>query len=347
MTSPSAARQGDHRRRARPLARCLLLTTTLLIATLGRAAPRPPTSAPGAPLRKVTFLPLWLPQAQFLGIYAASEQGFYRRHGLDVEILRGGSDRPTRAALKQRQADLAQMWLSTALQGVDQGEELVNLAQLIQESSLLLISRKTSGILVPTDLQQRSIGVFPGDFQILPGALLHRYGITAETIPQERSLNLFLHGGVDATLAMWYNEYHTLLSAGIDPDELNILRFAGLGLNFPEDGIYCRREFYESHRRECAEFVAASLEGWRWVFSHPREALDLIMRITDRAHIGTNRAHQRWMLARMRDLLVPGGDRARLGKLRQEDYQSTAETLLREGLIRRIPPFAEFHPEAP
>jgi NitT/TauT family transport system substrate-binding protein len=319
----------------------------LAIATLaGAAKPPAPAPRPAPPARRVTFLPHWIPQAQFLGFYAANEKGFFQKRGLDVEILPGGPEHPTAAAIEQGKADLALMWLSTALQCADRGEKLVNLAQLIQESSLLLVSRKSSGIERPADLQQRSIGVFPGDFRILPDTLLHRYGISAEMIAQEHSLSLFLQGGVDATLAMWYNEYHTLLNSGIDPDELNVLHFSRLGLDFPEDGIYCRRGFYESHRRECADFVAASLEGWRWTFDHPQEALDLIMRITTRAHVGTNRAHQKWMLARMNDLLIPGGDSSRLGKLRRDAYQSTAETLIQERIIRSIPRFAEFYPEA-
>lgn len=38
-------------------------------------------------LKKVTFVPLWKPQAQFAGYYAALEKGIYKKHGLDVAIL--------------------------------------------------------------------------------------------------------------------------------------------------------------------------------------------------------------------------------------------------------------------
>ncbi len=39
--------------------------------------------AEAAPLQKVTFIPLWLPQAQFAGYYVAQESGIYKEHGLN------------------------------------------------------------------------------------------------------------------------------------------------------------------------------------------------------------------------------------------------------------------------
>jgi len=40
--------------------------------------------ARGAELRSASFIPHWLPQAQFAGYYMAQEKGFYRDAGLDV-----------------------------------------------------------------------------------------------------------------------------------------------------------------------------------------------------------------------------------------------------------------------
>ena len=47
-----------------------------------------------ANLKKVVFIPQWVPQAQFAGYYFAAEQGIYRKHGLDVTILSGGPQSP-------------------------------------------------------------------------------------------------------------------------------------------------------------------------------------------------------------------------------------------------------------
>ena len=58
-----------------------------------------------SPLRKATFLPQWAPQAQFAGYYVAHERGFYRRHGIDLTIARGGPESPPTTALQSGTAD--------------------------------------------------------------------------------------------------------------------------------------------------------------------------------------------------------------------------------------------------
>jgi len=58
-------------------------------------------------------------------------------------------------------------------------------------------------------------------------------------------VNLFLRDGVDVVSAMWYNEYHTIINSGLNPDELTTFFFHEHGLNFPEDGIYTLEETFK------------------------------------------------------------------------------------------------------
>ena len=41
----------------------------------------------------------WVTQAQFAGYFAAVDQGFYEKAGLDVEIVEGGVDIPPQKTL--------------------------------------------------------------------------------------------------------------------------------------------------------------------------------------------------------------------------------------------------------
>ena len=89
--------------------------------------------------------------------------------------------------------------------------------------------------------------------------------------------------------------------------------------------------------------VTASLEGWLYAFDHEEEALDIVMKHANAAHTGTNRAHQRWMLARMKDLIIPRGNRSVLGKLDPADYEGVAKVLKALDLTKKTPPFSEFY----
>ncbi len=48
----------------------------------------------GQALRQATFIPQWIPQAQFAGYYVAYEKGYYREKGIDLQLLKGGPERP-------------------------------------------------------------------------------------------------------------------------------------------------------------------------------------------------------------------------------------------------------------
>lgn len=214
----------------------------------------------------------WLPQAQFAGYYVALEKGFYRKEGIDLEIINGGPDISPSQYLKDNKADFATMWLSTAIQKRAEGLKIVNIAQMIQRSSLMLVTKKSSLIKKPEDFHNKKVSIFDGDFAIQPKALFKALNIRPRIIPQSSSPNLFLRDGVDGVSAMWYNEYHALVSAGINEDELTSFFYSDYNLNFPEDGIYVTEEVYKKNPLKVCSFIKASIEGWYYAFTRPDEA---------------------------------------------------------------------------
>lgn len=299
--------------------------------------------ASDSPLTHVTFAPQWIPQAQFAGYMMALEKGFYRTVGLDVTMLRGGPSNPPIEALKSGNATFCSDWLSTAVQQRSSGLKLVNLAQIIQRSALMLIARKSSGISTLNDLNGRRIGLWQGDFKIQPHALFKLRHLNVIEVPMYSTVNLFLKRAVDVISAMWYNEYHTLLNSGFSQDDLSTFFFSDYGLNFPEDGIYCLEETLKEKPEVCKNFVHASLQGWLYAFKHQDETINVVMRCAEAAHTGTNRAHQMWMLARMKDLILPVGKKTSLGALDGKQYKLVTQTLLSLGLIDNPPLFEEFY----
>ena len=222
----------------------------------------PPVSAVAAKLEKASLIPLWSPQAQFAGYYIALDKGIYRKHGIDLTIIPGGPERSAADYLRQGKADFAVLWLTTALQQRAAGAGFVNVAQIIQKSSMMLVARKSSGVKTPADLNGRTVGLWGGDFAIPPHAFFKKYGLRVREVPQSYTVNLFLRGGIDAASAMWYNEYHTILNSGINPDELTIFFLKDHGQSFPEDGIYILDKTLRKKPLLAAAVARASLEGW-------------------------------------------------------------------------------------
>jgi NitT/TauT family transport system substrate-binding protein len=288
------------------------------------------------------MIPHWSPQAQFAGYYVAREKGIYQKHGIDMVILTGGPERPASEYLKDGRADFAIMWLTTAIRQFDQGVRLVHLGQAVPRSSMMLVAKKSRHIRTPADMNGKKVGLWGGDFAIPPRAFFMKYGLEVKEMPQSGTVNLFLRGGVDVASAMWYNEYHTILNAGIDPEELDLFPLVDYGLNFPEDGLYMLESAYRNNPGLAEAFVKASFEGWDYAFSHPEEAIEITIGYMRDGGIPANRVHQKWMLSKMQDLILPADGNQASGKLNKTDFDAVADFLLHAGLIREMPDYRRF-----
>ncbi len=294
-------------------------------------------------LKKASFIPHWIPQAQFAGYFMAYEKGIYKKYGIDLTIFTGGPKNSSAALIEKGKVDFASLWLTNAIQLREKGIKVVNITQAINKSALMLVAKKSSGIKKPEDMNGKKIGIWGGDFQIQPMAFFKKYNLNVRPITQGSSLNLFLMDGVDVTSAMWYNEYHTILNTGLNPDELTTFFFSDYGLNFPEEGIYCLESTFNNDPELCKNFVKATLEGWRLAFEKEDEALAIVLRYMKKEKFPVNLAHETWMLHRMKDLIFPNKSNKQFGILSEKDYKFVAEKLLENGLIKKIPDFKLFY----
>lgn len=272
----------------------------------------------------------------------AQEKGFYKECGLEVTILRGGPDHPALPALTSGEADFVTLFLANAIVERSRGVKLKNVAQIVQRSSLLIVTHEKDGIDSPEDLAGKKISVWPA-FDVQPRALFKKLGINVTILPQGYTLNLFLRGGVDAASAMWYNEYHTLLNSGLEENDLKIFFYDEFDLNVPEDGLYCLESTLDDDPERCYQFVRATLQGWEYAFERQEETLDVVMRYVTEANLPSSQVHQRWMLARMKDIIKPDGRSYTLGELSETDYETACHVLAAVGSIQVCPDFMEFY----
>lgn len=290
----------------------------------------------------VTFLPHWIPQAQFAGFYVAADQGFYREAGLDVEILQGGPERPPSQLLPAGDVDFATMFLSNGILLRGEGKPVVNLAQLLHESSLLLVTHADSGIETPQDLAGKKVAIWP-EFEAQPLALFRQFEIEPSVIQQGASMRVFQRRGVDAACAMRYNEFQWLYLSGFNEEDLNVIALEAYGVGFPEDGIYALEETVNQNPETAAAFVEATLAGWRHAFAHPDDAIDSVMTRIEQAGLLSNRSHQRRMLEALRTVYLDEKGELRTPRLRQEDFTRVADMLMDAGDLPQRLNYETFH----
>jgi NitT/TauT family transport system substrate-binding protein len=292
--------------------------------------------------KKVTFLPYWVTTAQFAGYYVGKELGIYKKYGIDMDIIPYQPFYTSTDLIKQGKADFAVLWLVKALELKDQGTDIVDIAQFASRSSLMLLTKKSSGINTLQDMNGKKAGIWSG-YEFQPKALFRKYNLDVKIIPIGNSINLFLMGGVDIINANWFDEYHSIINSGYDPEDLNTFFFADYGLNFPEDGIYCLSSKLKSDPGLCQDFVNATLESWNYTFTHPEEAIKIVIKYAMQQKAATNISHVTWMLDRYRDLYIPKGKQDINTDLSPDDYQKVAKILLDSKLISKIPKYSDFY----
>lgn len=294
-------------------------------------------------LIKLNFCPHWLPQSQFAGYYAAQDKNIYQKYGIDLIIQTGGPKNSSVNAIENHTTDIASLWLTNAIKLRESGYDIINISQLINRSALMLISKKSSGIKKPQDMNNKKIGVWGGDFKIQPEAFFKKFNLDVTFVPQFESINLFLADGVQVTSAMWYNEYHRIINSGLNPDEINTFFFADYGLNFPEEGIYCFEKEFLNNQQVYINFINATVEGWIYAFNNEDYIINLIMKKMNDVNVPANKSQQSWMLKRMKDLIFPNGIKNNFETLSEDNYNFVCETMKELNIIKHYTDYNSFY----
>ena len=298
-----------------------------LIAVLALAA-----ALPAAGQTKFVFSPQWMAQAQFAGFYVAKDMGFYNEEGLDVEIRHPFSTQTLENRVREGKSQAYSMFLSQAMEMVDNGIPLVNILQTSMNSSLVIVSRYGAD---PLTLRNAKVLTWRAGLGQIPKSVAAREHLDYRWITASSSLNLFVAGAVDATLATTYNEYYQLLQTGLITPGKGIYRFSEHGYNIQEDGVYMTAAAYRKDRDSAERFARASRRGWDWAAEHPDETLEIVMKYVKEYRIPTNRVLQQLMLEEVLRLQLDPDSGEREFRLRPDMVDKVGGLMLDGGVIKK------------
>ncbi len=294
-------------------------------------------------LKKITFACHWLPQAQFAGFYMAKQKGFYRKYGMDVDIVHATATVSNTGMLKDGKAQFASFFLAAGINMRANGMKIVNIGQFVKHSSLIIVARKSEGIESINDLNGKSLGVWLGDFQDTPRKFLREHKLNSKIVNLGSGVDMFLWKGVDAQVVTIYNELHSIYMAGVKPKELSLFKMNKYKLDIPEEGIYCKEDFFSANPELCRNFVRATVEGWKYAFNHEKETLEYVTNLMKRNRLPLTKVHQQWMLRHFRDLMETDSYGMQKTGLSESMFNTTADLLKDTGKIKTIPAFNDFY----
>ena len=282
--------------------------------------------------QRIVFTPQWTPQSQFAGYYVAQEMGFYQEAGVEVEFQHPSASYSATNLLLEGSSDIITQQLVQAMIAIDRGMPMVHVLQTSQHNALVLVS-KSDSLRTLEDLKGKKVGVWKSGFGELAYIMDTEKNLDIQWIPFLESVNLFLSGAIDATLAMGYNEYLKIRAAG--HEDKPVIRFSETEYDYPEDGLYVSTDFYQRHPDKVKAFVEASRKGWEWAHEHPEETLDIVMKWAEKESVHTNRIHQQWMLEQILSLQCKDGEKKPSFQLDRTMIDRLNELLLKHHYIHQ------------
>lgn len=135
-------------------------------------------------------------------------------------------------------------------------------------------------------------------------ALLTKYGLPADYITQDFTMDQFDSNSVELASAMTYNElglvknsYDGGYSYG---DTVSIIDMNDEGVAMLEDNLFTSKSFAEANPNTVKAFVSASMKGWAYACEHPDEAAEIVFE----AGSSVSAAHQSYMAGEVAKLVT-------------------------------------------
>lgn len=273
---------------------------------------------------------------QFAGYYAAMERGFYKDEGVTIRILPAEARTISTEVVAARRAEIGVATLPALLLARNQGQPLVNVAQIFQYSGLRLVAFKESGMSGPRDLRGRKVGVWFGGNEVPLLATLEKYQIDRAkqiTLVSQPANATFLQNRlVDAAMALTYREYGELRKASVATKTVTVVDFNREGTALLEDGLVAREDWIANPRRlELAgRFLKASLRGWEFCRDQPEECVAIVLKYGS----NLNRSDQRQAMGSVNRLIWgPPAKQAAPGYMDSEAFAHSMSLLRRFGVI--------------
>lgn len=262
---------------ARSVIAGMLLLASFILSGAGFAQ-----TAPNSQLTPVRVQLQWSDQAQFAGFYAAKARQLFKAEGLDVQLIPGGPGINPVQALQSGKADVAVAWLSSAWGLSTPDNRVTNIAQIFSESALVLICRISLGIYTPSDVLGKQIGVWNVGDEVAVQGLLERFDLDinqVELVEQRPGGQDLIEGKVPCVTAMTYNEYWSILKAGVEITDLIVVDPADYDVPHFEDGLYVLSKRLESteFRETMVKLLRALRRGWTLSQRAPTLAIEAVM----------------------------------------------------------------------
>ena len=309
-----------------------LLMCFLLILGTGNSYAKPPE------LTKVRLMLDWKPGAEPAFLYLGQEKGFFKKNGIDIEIVHGQGSSYSVNMVDSKNVDFALCAGESALQGrSSEPSRLIKvLAVFYPNTPTSIYSLAAKNIKNPMDLYERKVGVMKGSSaykQYL--AFSEKESLDKNKIVEiasAGSIQEILSGDLDA---MVHFSFQHPLQLRLKGYEVNEIMLKDYGIKVYGQGLITNDDILKKRKDLVKRVVKSITTSLKYSMEHSQEALDIFLKSFPEQDKEYSKAKLEWVNSFIKDGIQKGKP---LGYQDEAGWRATQDYLMQAGLINnRIP----------
>jgi ABC-type nitrate/sulfonate/bicarbonate transport system substrate-binding protein len=283
-------------------------------------------------LKKVSIVLDWTPNTNHTGIYVAKENGYFKKNGLDVDIILPGEAGADQLVASGK-SEFGVSYQEGITQARIQGIPLVSLAAVIQHNTSGFASPKAKSIVTPKDFEGKTYGGWgsPIEKAVINSVMMQENADVDDVkIINMGDSDFFTAVNRDIDFAWIYYGW-TGIEAEIRNEPINMVYLTDYSekLDYYTPVITTNEKMIKNDPEIIKAFMAALTEGYEFAIEHPADSADILIKAVPDLDEELVKRSQEWLSPRYQD------DAERWGEQKLEVWQNYSEWMFENGLLEK------------
>ncbi|MBT2728636.1 ABC transporter substrate-binding protein [Bacillus sp. ISL-75] len=282
------------------------------------------------PLKKVSIVLDWTPNTNHTGLYVAKEKGFFKKEGLDVDIIMPGETGADQLVASGK-AQFGVGYQEAITQARIQGVPLVSIAAVIQHNTSGFASPAGKQIQSPKDFQGKTYGGWgsPVEKSVIT-SLMKKENADANKV---KIVNM---GDTDFFTAVkrdidfaWIYYGWTGVEAELRNEKINMVYLTDYSdkLDYYTPVLETNEKMIKEDPETVKAFVNAAAKGYEFAIKNPDQAADILIKAAPDLDPKLVKKSQEWLSPKYQD------DAKEWGIQKQEVWENYAQWMYDNKLL--------------
>ncbi|MFD3448216.1 ABC transporter substrate-binding protein [Microbacteriaceae bacterium 4G12] len=233
-------------------------------------------------LKKVKVVLDWFPNTNHTGLYVAKTKEYYKKQGLDVEIIQPGDNVSPEQLVASGKADFAVSYQENVTTGRATGIPVVSIGAIIQHNTSAFASLKKDNITSPKDFEGKRYGGWgsPSEEAMVKTIMERANADFSKTkVVVLGQTDFFKSIGRDADFEWIYYGWDGIEAKRRSID-INTIMVKDLdpALDIYSPVIITSEKHVKNDKDLVKKFMAATSEGYQFAIKNPKEAADILIK---------------------------------------------------------------------